>query len=131
MYCAYCGKIAKIALVPKRIAVCKNFLSAVLGQALFPLWRETRYKRGVPPQIKAQERATLRKHYKAWYAALVADYGEKCAHCGSSEKLVLDHRISIAKGGLSTLDNLQILCAECNRLKGKLCFDCCSDTKLT
>ena len=43
---------------------------------------------------------------------------------GSGEKLVLDHVIPIAKGGLSRFENLQLLCAECNRIKGKLMIDC-------
>jgi 5-methylcytosine-specific restriction endonuclease McrA len=37
---------------------------------------------------------------------------------------VLDHVIPVAKGGQSVLENLQLLCAECNRLKGKLVIDC-------
>lgn len=89
------------------------------------------YKRGVPPQIKRRERYKLRKNYQQWYTRLVDHYGEQCLNCGTNSKddtLVLDHIISIAKGGLSEIDNLQILCAECNRLKGKLCIDCRSDT---
>ncbi|MGJ3238068.1 MAG: HNH endonuclease [Anaerolineae bacterium] len=89
------------------------------------------YKRGVPPQLKRRERYQLRKHYSDWYQALCARDGEQCANCGAKGtdvSLVLDHIISVAKGGQSELDNLQLLCAECNRIKGKLCIDCRSDT---
>jgi 5-methylcytosine-specific restriction endonuclease McrA len=88
---------------------------------------DTHYKRGVPPQIKRKERYQLRKHYDEWYSALVVQYGEQCANCGRSADeadLVLDHIQSIARGGTSRPDNLQILCEECNRIKHKLCIDC-------
>lgn len=47
-----------------------------------------------------------------------------CQHCGLSTKdephllLEIDHIIPIAKGGLSTEENLQTLCWQCNRQKG-------------
>jgi 5-methylcytosine-specific restriction endonuclease McrA len=131
MYCAYCGKVAHRCDCAKENSKLRQLLARRENAGFLPLWRENPYKRGVPPQIKVAERAALRKQYKAWYAELIASYGERCANCGSSEKLVLDHVLSIARGGKSTLDNLQLLCAECNRLKGKLCLDCRSDTKLT
>lgn len=91
-------------------------------------YRDTHYKRGVPPQIKKRERTTMRKHYKQWYQDLADSYGEVCANCGENENLVVDHILSIAKGGLSELDNLQLLCATCNGIKGKLIIDCRDDT---
>ena len=63
------------------------------------------------------------------FGRLAADGGERCANCGAAEKLVLDHVIPIAKGGLSQLENLQLLCTECNRIKGKLMIDCRSFTQ--
>lgn len=42
----------------------------------------------------------------------------KCAACGSAEELVIDHIIPIAKGGSCDQENLQALCAPCNRQKG-------------
>lgn len=51
-----------------------------------------------------------------------------CCQCGNSTKyepnllLEVDHIVPIAKGGLTTEDNLQTLCWKCNRSKGaKLC----------
>lgn len=48
--------------------------------------------------------------------------GYRCRICGASAdegaRLEVDHRIPIAKGGLSTEDNLWTLCFDCNRGKG-------------
>ncbi len=42
----------------------------------------------------------------------------RCVACGSDELLQFDHVIPVALGGASTADNLQLLCAPCNREKG-------------
>jgi len=44
--------------------------------------------------------------------------GGQCVECGSKFDLQYDHLIPVALGGASTVDNLQLLCGECNRLKG-------------
>lgn len=44
--------------------------------------------------------------------------GGRCSRCGSGELLQFDHVIPVALGGASTADNLQLLCAPCNRDKG-------------
>jgi hypothetical protein len=44
--------------------------------------------------------------------------GGRCAACGSDELLQFDHVIPVALGGSSTAENLQLLCAPCNRAKG-------------
>jgi hypothetical protein len=43
--------------------------------------------------------------------------GGKCVQCGSSELLHFDHIIPVALGGGHTAENLQLLCATCNREK--------------
>ncbi|MCY3840043.1 MAG: HNH endonuclease signature motif containing protein, partial [Gammaproteobacteria bacterium] len=51
-------------------------------------------------------------------------YGEQagdCAGCGMHFELrilEIDHTIPRAKGGTDHLDNLQLLCSHCNRVKG-------------
>ena len=42
----------------------------------------------------------------------------KCARCGCLEKLTVDHIKPLRKDGTNDLENLQILCLECNRSKG-------------
>lgn len=37
-----------------------------------------------------------------------------CNYCGSTEKLEIDHIVSISKGGKNNIDNIQILCESCN-----------------
>jgi 5-methylcytosine-specific restriction endonuclease McrA len=124
-YCAYCGRVEHRCQCADENSHTRQFFAR--GQTAFaPLWLDKPYKRGVPPQIKQRERLTLRRHYNVWYLALVETYGAQCANCGvaaAEMKLVIDHVLSIAKGGLSTQDNLQLLCIECNRIKGKLCIE--------
>jgi 5-methylcytosine-specific restriction endonuclease McrA len=44
--------------------------------------------------------------------------GGKCTECGSTFDLQYDHMIPVALGGATTVQNLQLLCADCNRQKG-------------
>jgi hypothetical protein len=44
--------------------------------------------------------------------------GGKCVDCGSTFDLQYDHVIPVALGGATTHENLQLLCADCNRHKG-------------
>ena len=44
--------------------------------------------------------------------------GGRCTECGSNFDLQYDHMIPVALGGATTVDNLQLLCGPCNRLKG-------------
>jgi len=44
--------------------------------------------------------------------------GNKCAYCGSTENLSLDHIVALAAGGPHTQDNLTVACQPCNSSKG-------------
>ena len=44
--------------------------------------------------------------------------GGQCTECGSNFDLQYDHVIPVALGGATTVDNIQLLCGPCNRLKG-------------
>ncbi len=50
--------------------------------------------------------------------AVWARDGGRCVACGASFDLQYDHVIPLALGGADTVENLQILCAPCNREKG-------------
>jgi hypothetical protein len=43
--------------------------------------------------------------------------GGRCRVCGSSFDLQYDHILPVAHGGATTVENLQLLCADCNREK--------------
>ena len=44
--------------------------------------------------------------------------GGRCVECDSAFDIQYDHVIPVAMGGATTVENLQILCADCNRRKG-------------
>jgi len=43
--------------------------------------------------------------------------GGRCVECGGAFDLQYDHILPVARGGATTLENLQLLCADCNRRK--------------
>ena len=43
--------------------------------------------------------------------------GGRCVECGSTFNIQYDHILPFAHGGATTIENLQILCADCNRQK--------------
>lgn len=72
--------------------------------------------------MKAEKRrARLLKSKGAYsfaeWLALCNQWGNKCLHCGSTERLTRDHVIPLVMGGTNTLDNLQLLCLSCNSRK--------------
>ena len=50
--------------------------------------------------------------------AALEEAGGRCVHCGSDNDLEFDHVIPHSRGGSSGLENIQVLCRPCNRLKG-------------
>lgn len=43
----------------------------------------------------------------------------QCVRCGGRERLEFDHIVPVALGGSNTDRNIQLLCEQCNREKGK------------
>lgn len=55
---------------------------------------------------------------------------EKCCKvCGSKENLQIDHKFPVSEGGRCYLDNLQVLCRNCNLAKSNRSLDPRSYTK--
>ncbi len=52
---------------------------------------------------------------------VLSESGGRCALCGATKKetiLDVDHIRTRSKGGTNNIENLQVLCAKCNRSKG-------------
>ncbi len=45
--------------------------------------------------------------------------GNKCAHCGATDNLQIDHIIPVCRNGREDEDNMQVLCQSCNYKKGR------------
>jgi len=66
----------------------------------------------------SDRRNEIRDAYQTFYSLLVARDGERCAKCGATNGLEIDHIHPIAQHGPSEMWNLQLLCGPCNRTKG-------------
>ena len=66
----------------------------------------------VLPKPKRKQRAT---NFTNGQRALWID--SKCARCGTTENLSLDHIVPVCAGGESTRENAQTLCQPCNNWK--------------
>lgn len=73
---------------------------------------------GSPPQRGAVgERNSRIIRQDVRIAVAVRDHG-MCVRCGSAEDLHYDHKIPWSRGGANTVNNIQLLCGRCNRIKG-------------
>lgn len=70
--------------------------------------RKARWRAGT--SLKETEWGALR-------AAVLERDKYKCRNCGSVSNLNCDHIVPVSKGGLTTTDNMQTLCAACNKRK--------------
>lgn len=88
-------------------------------QAESRAWLEWHWSRGLRLRGDPSHKARRRRHIPDALRIQVYDRdGWKCLHCGSVERLSLDHIHPYSLGGEDTLDNLQTLCRPCNSRKG-------------
>ena len=71
----------------------------------------TRFKNEYRPANKSYIPKATRK------AVSIRD-NYSCVKCGVAENLHIDHEIALSRGGSNDIDNLQVLCKDCNLRKG-------------
>lgn len=86
------------------------------GRIYYRLNRESSYSRG------RRRRALKKRNHAAPYSLVELQqhfegFGNRCAYCGSSNKLAIDHFIAIANGGPDCLGNIVPSCRRCNSSK--------------
>ncbi len=67
------------------------------------LMKEKPRTRGIPAKVR--------------YKVYMRDDG-KCVFCGSNINIEFDHIIPFSKGGSHSIDNIRVLCQDCNRKRG-------------
>ena len=70
-----------------------------------------------PPRGAVGERNSRSIPQDVKIAVSVRDQG-MCVQCGSTQDLHYDHKIPWSRGGTNTVNNIQLLCGRCNRIKG-------------
>ena len=69
--------------------------------------------------LRTELRPASRKHLSASKRKRILLRGKgRCMKYGSRENLEIAHVVPLARGGSSRLENLQLLCQRCNRMKG-------------
>lgn len=71
-------------------------------------------------RISRQQRraAATGTHFTtAQWLALVEQYQGRCAYCGAKEKLEVEHKIPLSRGGTNDISNIVPACRRCNRRK--------------
>lgn len=116
--CKHCLYDFRIKLEPddaeKIIRLYNSFLEergtcSEHGNDAVPFWKMEIVKRQFTNQRKPIPTSVKKAVWKR--------DGGKCVNCGSEIDIEYDHIIPVAKGGSSTIQNVQILCKRCNRKK--------------
>lgn len=105
----YKNEIEELANFSKLCSVALDIIEEY--ETYLEQWTKTRN------QMKKQRNIATYQH-KKFFTEIANRDGLKCATCGEIENLRLDHIKAIAHGGLSILENFQLLCFSCNSQKG-------------
>jgi hypothetical protein len=100
-------------------------------------WRERNSVKLAEWYRKRRRRAGPRLYSQQEWEALLDRYGHRCLRCGIHEQgtpqgfLVADHVVPVCMGGPYTIDNIQPLCFDCNRIKNGRAVDYRRTTRST
>jgi len=103
---------AGIDISPKAAELVERRMRDELG-----LFYDGAHRTDVPRRTDLGKLPPYRSHAKTLYG----EQGGNCAGCGThfeARHLEVDHIIARQKGGTDHIDNLQLLCGSCNRIKG-------------
>lgn len=107
--CKHCQYEYRIKMDPIEPLKLINSFNSILSSGYYPAWRMK-----IKNRQATNQRVPIPTDVKK--AAWKRD-GGKCVTCGTDFELQYDHIIPVAKGGSSTLGNIQILCKSCNHKK--------------
>ena len=106
----------KLALLKSRLKIdCEHEL---LERLIEEKLEATESKVDIMPRKPTQKRQSSQRPRSispAKRALVFKKAQKKCENCGSRHHLQVDHKISVAKGGGSELQNLRVLCRPCNQ----------------
>ncbi len=101
-----------IDISPKAAQLVQRRMRDELG-----MFYQGAHRTDIPSRTDLGKLAPYRSHAKMLYG----EQSGNCAGCGEhfeARHLEVDHIISRRKGGTDHIDNLQLLCGSCNRIKG-------------
>ena len=73
---------------------------------------------GLAAAVLMEATGARRRNVKVGSGLAPAAAHPYCTACGSTTDLTGDHRVPLSKGGMSRLENVQVLCRPCNSSKG-------------
>ena len=85
-----------------------------LTEAGLQIYGWAKFESGEQPTLR-----TLWDRMRRFVAPIVLQRdGAVCSGCGATERLTIDHKRPLSRGGDNSLGNLQVLCHSCNSRKG-------------
>jgi 5-methylcytosine-specific restriction endonuclease McrA len=105
-------------IIGKKFKISRETIGKIKSGKSWNYDFETEQKLNPNPRVKESKRHQAeREKAKKFLPQLMVIYKSECNYCRAKEDLHIDHKKSISKGGITELDNLQLLCRRCNLIK--------------